>query len=288
MKQFAQIPLLIALGVVALLLFVLNGAGEQNLLGALGALAQSNTPDGAYHIDIDPDDFVRTIDNKYLPLIPGTTYIYEGQTAEGLERIEVTVLHKTKEVMGVKTAVVRDTVYVDGVIIEDTLDWFAQDKKGNVWYFGEAVDNYEDGVLVDHEGSWEAGVDGALPGIAMWDDPKEHLREQYRIEYYPGFAEDMAKILSVEEKVNVPFGTFDDVLKTMEWTPLEPGALEHKFYAEEIGLIKVVALDTGETIELIDIIEPADDDNDDNDNDGGNDNDDDGGNDNDHDDQTVR
>lgn len=279
MKKLAQIPLLIALGVIALFLFVLNGAGGQNPLGALVALAQSDTPDDAYHIDIDPDDFVRVIDNKYLPFIPGTTYIYEGQTAEGLERIEVTVLHETREVMGVETTVVRDIVYVDGVLVEDTHDWFAQDKKGNVWYFGEAVDNYEDGVLVDHEGSWEAGVDGALPGIAMWDDPKEHLREQYRMEYYPGVAEDMAKVLSVEEKVTVPYGSFDDVLKTMEWTPLEPGVLEHKFYAEEIGLIKTVALDSGETIELIDVIPPAGDDND-NDNDDDNDHDD-------HDDQTT-
>jgi len=278
MNKFAQIPLLIALGVVALFLFVLNSAGGQNPLGALVALAQSDTPDGAYHIDIDPDDFVRVIDNEYLPFIPGTTYIYEGQTAEGLERIEVTVLRETREVMGVETTVVRDIVYVDGVLVEDTHDWFAQDKKGNVWYFGEAVDNYEDGVLVDHEGSWEAGMDGALPGIAMWDDPDEHLREQYRMEYYPGVAEDMAKVLSVEEKVTVSYGTFDDVLKTMEWTPLEPGVLEHKFYAEEIGLVKIVALDSGETIELIDVIPPADSDND---NDDGNDNDD-------HDDQTTR
>jgi hypothetical protein len=207
-----------------------------------------------YTVDIDPADFITVIDNPYLPLLPGTTRIYEGETEDGLERIEVTVLNETKTVMGVTTTVVRDTVRLDGEIIEDTFDWFAQDKEGNVWYFGEQVDNYENGVLKDHAGSWEAGVDGALPGIVMHADPLAEIGEPYRQEYYPGEAEDMAKVLGLVESVTVPFSTFEDVLQTKDWTPLEPGIFEHKFYAEGIGVIKEVKLDSGETIELIEVI----------------------------------
>ena len=121
----------------------------------------------------------------------------------------------------------------DGNLTEKTFDYYAQDKKGNVWYFGEDTKEYENGKVVSTKGSWEAGVDGAKPGFIMQADPK--VGETYRQEYYEGEAEDMAKVLSLSESVTVPYGSFDQVLVTKEWTPLEPGLVEHKYYAPGVG-----------------------------------------------------
>jgi hypothetical protein len=204
-----------------------------------------------YTFDLKPADFVEGVDNPYFPLVPGTKWIYEGQSKDGLERIEVEVQTETREVMGITATIVRDTVHVDGKIVEDTFDWFAQDKEGNVWYLGEDVSNYENGELADKTGSWEAGVDGALPGIIMYSDPTAHIGETYRQEYYPGQAEDMAELLSVTESVSVPFGSFEDVLMTKDYTPLEPNLMENKFYAQGIGLIKEIDPNTGEEVLLM-------------------------------------
>lgn len=240
-----QVPLYFRL--ILILILGLVGCGNQD----------DNAEDAAalpYTVTIDPADFVAVIDNPYMPLTPGTTRIYEGETEDGLEHIEVSVLDETRVVMGVTVTIVRDTVSLDGVVIEDTHDWFAQDKEGNVWYFGEEVDNYEDGVLADHHGAWEAGVDGALPGIVMYANPADHIGEPYRQEYYAGEAEDMGEVMSVTETVTVPFGTFTDVLQTKDWTPLEPGVMEYKFYAAGVGVVKEFAVDSEETIELIEVI----------------------------------
>jgi len=135
--------------------------------------------------------------------------------------------------------------------VEDTFDWFAQDKYGIVWYVGESVDNYKNGILTGHAGSWEWGVDGALPGIIMWADPSAHLNEEYHQEYYLGRAEDMGQVLSVNENVAVPFGSFDQVVKTFDFSTLETNAKEHKFYAPGIGLLKELDLNTNEELVLI-------------------------------------
>lgn len=217
---------------------------------------RSDSSDSDYAVEIDPDNFVMGIDNPYFPRIPGSRYVYEGQTSEGLERVEVEVLTETRQVMGVTATIMRDIVYLDGVLVEDTRDWFAQDTAGNVWYFGEEVDNYENGVLVDHAGSWEAGVDGALPGIYMYADPAGQMGQTYRQEYYVGEAEDMATILSVTEQVTVPYGSYENVLQTRDFTPLEPGVEEHKFYALGIGEIKAVNLGSGAEFVLIEFSEP--------------------------------
>jgi hypothetical protein len=153
--------------------------------------------------------------------------------------------------MGITATVLHDTVYLDDELIEDTHDWYAQDQEGNVWYLGEEVSNYENGELVDHAGSWEAGVDGALPGIIMYADPAAHLGETYRQEYYRGEAEDMAELLSVTESVTVPYGVFDNVVKTRDYTPLEPDQLENKFYAQGIGVVKEIDVNTGEEALLV-------------------------------------
>ncbi len=178
---------------------------------------------------INPADFVDRIDNRYFPLKPGTTFIYEGTKGGQAQRDVITVTHATKRILGVDTVVVRDRVTEEGELIELTFDWFAQDKYGNVWYFGEDSKEYENGVVVSTEGSWEAGVNGGQPGIAMEGHPKVGV--SYRQEFAPGVAEDMAKVLSLTKSVSVPYGSFEHVLLTKEWTPLDPGVVEHKYYA---------------------------------------------------------
>ena len=203
-----------------------------------------------YMDHIYPDNFVRTIDNPFLVLTPGSTFIYTGETEEGIETIEIEVLSDTRTVMGINCVVVRDKAYLEGELIEDTYDWFAQDKDGNVWYFGEDVDNYENGVIANHYGSWEAGVDGAQPGIIMLGNPVIGLK--YRQELYSGEAEDQGEVVANNESVQVAIGTFNGCLKIKETNPLDPESLEYKYYARGVGLVKVENIqETVETEELV-------------------------------------
>ena len=198
--------------------------------------AGASTSAKKYAPDIDPAGFSTVIDHPYLPLTPGSRWVYESQTPEGLERIVVEVTDDTREVMGVEAVVVRDTVTLDGVVIEDTFDWYAQDAEGNVWYFGEDTREFENGIAVNASGAWEAGIDGALPGIVMEADPQ--VGDRYRQEYYEGEAEDEGKVLSLDATVTVPFGDFDGVLQTKDFTRLERGVVEHKFYAKGVGVVQ--------------------------------------------------
>lgn len=182
--------------------------------------------------DLTPADFVAGIDHPFLPYTPGSHWVYEG----GGEHIEVTVLEETRVVMGITATVVRDTVTdSNGELVEDTYDWYAQDAEGNVWYLGEDTTEYANGVAVSHAGAWEAGVDGAIPGIVMPADPQPGF--SYRQEYYKGEAEDLGRIDGFEDGVVTPFGSFDGALVTTEWTPLSPHPVEQKLYAEGIGLV---------------------------------------------------
>jgi hypothetical protein len=190
---------------------------------------------GNYHPTIDPANFVGEIDNPYLPWVVGSKWVYEGEADGNKEHTEVTVLDETRDIMGIPTTVVHDVVSVDGVIIEDTLDWYAQDRDGNVWYFGEDVKNYENGKFVDSDGSWEAGVDGALPGIVMLAHPQ--VGDAYRQEYLAGEAEDLGMVLQLDASVTVPLDSYDNVLVTRDWNPLEPELIEEKSYAQGIGLV---------------------------------------------------
>ncbi len=211
--------------------------------------------DGKYAPKIDRSDFVRKVDNPYFPLEPGTRFVYEGETEDGNERILVDVTYDTKKILGVECTVVRDRAYLDGELVEDTFDWYAQDKKGNVWYFGEDTTEYKNGVPGSTAGSFEAGKDGAKPGIVMKADPQ--VGNSYRQEYYKGEALDMAEVLSLREEASVPYGSFDNVLLTKEWTPLEPEVLEHKYYAKGVGNIGEVAVRGGKgRIELVNIVPP--------------------------------
>ena len=207
------------------------------LVGCAGDTADPIDPgdDGDYSVTIDPADFVPEIDNDRLPFVPGSTWVYESTGREEVERIEVVVTDEQRIVMGVTTTVVRDTVTVDGELVEDTYDWYAQDQEGNVWYFGEETAEYEDGEIVSTAGAWEAGVDGALPGIAMEADPT--VGDSYRQEYYPGEAEDLAEVVRSGESQEVVFGAFDDLIVIEEWTPLEPDVVEEKSYASGVGVV---------------------------------------------------
>jgi len=199
---------------------------------------------------IDPTNFVAAIDNPFYPLTPGMMMIFEGATSEGNERVETHVTHDTKRILGLYCVVVRDRVLVDDELVEETLDWYAQDKSGNVWYFGEDSREYEEGALVGTKGSWEAGVDGAIAGIIMPAHPQ--VGEIYRQEYYAGEAEDMAKVVSLTESSAVPYGAFDNLLMTEEWTPLEPGLVEQKYYAAGVGLVLEVLVQGGSgRVELV-------------------------------------
>lgn len=200
--------------------------------------------------DVDPDDFTDTIDNPYMPLKPGAVWHYEGTSEDGPEEDVVKVTDRHKEILGVSVVVVRDTVSRDGEVVEDTFDWFAQDREGNVWYFGEDSREYENGKVVSTEGSWEAGKDGAEPGIVMEADPQ--VGDTYQQEVAPGVAEDEAKVLSLTETVEVQTGSYEDVLKTRDSTPLEPDVVEHKYYAKDVGLIREEQVEGGsEEFELV-------------------------------------
>ncbi len=212
---------------------------------------------GNYEPNVDPAAFVATIDNPYLPLSVGSRWVYEGRDEEGTERVEVVVTDKRKQVMGITATVVRDTVHIGGELVEDTYDWFAQDRDGNVWYLGETVKNYENGKLADTDGSWEAGDDGALPGIVMPAQPAEGMA--YRQEYYEGEAEDNGEVLALGQQASVPAGKYDNLVQTADTTPLEPDVLEHKYYAEGVGLVLTIDKEAGGREELLSItqIPPA-------------------------------
>jgi len=200
---------------------------------------------------IDPADFVTTIDNPYFPLAPGSVFLYEGPSGGQPEVNKMVVTHETKSILGVACVVVADSVRVNGELVEATLDWYAQDKNGNVWYFGEDSKEYENGVVVSTAGSWEAGVDGADPGYVMLAHPD--VGHSYRQEYLWGEAEDMAQVLSLGESITVPYGSFQDCLETMEWTPLEPGVSEHKYYAAGVGMLSAQSVGGSDRSDLVSI-----------------------------------
>ena len=196
-------------------------------------------------LEIDPDNFVSQVDNSYFPLEPGTTFIYRGETEGVPTRNETYVTYDTKVILGVTCTVVRDQAFEEGVLVEETFDWFVQDVDGNVWYFGEDTKELdENGNVISTEGSWEAGVDGAQAGIIMLADPKKG--DRYQQELAPGVAEDMAQVLGFEESLCVRYGCFEHVLVTKEWSPLEKGVVEHKYYAKGVGFIFGVMVKGGE------------------------------------------
>ena len=198
-----------------------------------------------------------TINNAFFPLVPGTTFVYEGQTSEGFEHVEFAVTHKTRTILNIECIEVHDTRKLDGKLAEDTRDWFAQDADGNVWYFGENTAVLENGLPVDLAGSWTGGVDGAQPGFIMEANPM--IGDFYRQEYFLGEAEDQAEVKSLTANESVPYvpgQCANDCLETEESSALAPGDVEHKFYKSTIGNTLTIdfAVDPPERSELVNIL----------------------------------
>jgi len=214
-------------------------------VGACGSGSDSSgssTKSASGNSQIKPESFGRTVDNPWFPLKPGTTLCYRG-VKDGKPTVDVfAVTHKTKKILGVPATVVHDSLYDSkGRLVEDTFDWYAQDKRGNVWYLGEDTKELDArGHVTPREGSWQAGVDGAIAGIFMPANPK--VGRSFRQEYYKGQAEDRFKILSLSASVKVPAVSSSQAMRTEETTPLEPDVVDNKYYVRNIGTVREVSV----------------------------------------------
>lgn len=226
------------------------------LLSACGGEPPKRPPTGNDEVStpvesLDPDTFVEGIDNPFLPLSPGSTWVYRGASATGGRTTHtVSVLPATREVAGVDATVVSRVVTGrKGKVLEETHDWFAQDKAGNVWHLGEERVEVA-GKTRMIEVVWETGVEGAGAGIAMLAEPR--VGDGYRMQHLAGEAEDLASVLDLDAEVSGPAGEWTDVLETEDTNPLEPDVVEHRFYAEDVGLVRVETVSGGdEIVELI-------------------------------------
>ena len=217
------------------------------------AIVAAKSVKGTYAPKIDPANFQTTIDNPYCPLIPGTILTYVEKSGGSESQDSITVTSDTRVIMGVTCVVVRDRVSEKGRLKEDTFDWYAQDRQGNVWYFGEDTKEFLPGGRVKTEGSWQAGAEKAWPGIMMPAHPTPGT-PAYRQEYGPGHAEDMGQIVAIHDSTTTPYGRFTDCVRTKEWSLLEAGT-DKKWYAKGIGFVREVMADHG-TAELVSVKHP--------------------------------
>lgn len=201
----------------------------------------------------DPADFTSPVPNPYFPLEPGRVSIYRGHEGKDRLRERLTITDKTKVIQGITTTVVRDVVYANGLLDEKTMDWYANDNDGNVWYFGEATATYDEhGEVINTKGSWEAGVHGAIAGTIMPAHPTP--TDAYRQEFFRGYAEDQAWIVQTGIRAAVAYGKLDRVVRSLEWTRLEPGVVSEKFYAPGLGIVREWDVAGGsEHLELVDV-----------------------------------
>lgn len=221
------------------LLLPLAACGEDEPASPAGedAAPSGDLPRGSDPVKLDPAEFSAASDNPYFPLEPRQQWTYRETDGSGAEaKVVVTVSTKTTQIAnGVEARVVRDTVTEDGEVVEDTFDWYAQDAAGNVWYFGEDTAEFQDGKLDTRAGSFEAGVDGALPGVIMPADPAVGM--EYRQEYYKGQAEDNGAVLALGQQAEAPIGHYDDALLTADTNAIEPDVNEYKLYAPDVGMV---------------------------------------------------
>ena len=258
MKRIAS--RIVALGIVVPLAAACGSGGGTNAGGTTSTTVSESTSSSAtpttdpnYHPTIDPADFTAEITNPYFPLRPGTTYVYEGMRDGKPQHDEVVVTSDTRKILGVTCVVVQDTVTSNGALVEKTTDWYAQASNGDVWYFGEDTKEYENGVVSSTHGTWEAGVDGAQPGIVMKGTAA--VGDKYRQEYRPGEAEDKGEVLRFEPSLNVPAGAYRNVLVTLDSDPLNPDKNDNKWYAPGVGLVKSTRVATGhqEEVALVEV-----------------------------------
>ena len=218
-----------------------GSAGAAIAVAAIVVAANAaSAPRAASAPGFDPNNFVTVIDNPYYPLPVGRTLVYSGLKDGQTQRDTVTVTNQTKVILGVTATVVSDIADHDGTVLERTSDWFAQDRQGNVWYLGEDTVHYLAHGKADTSGSWEAGVNGAEPGIVMEANPQ--IPDSYRQEYLLGEAEDTAWIVDRGTTLRVPYGRITNALTTLEATRLEPGAYDQKIYGPGIGIVSELAI----------------------------------------------
>jgi len=243
-KNIASTPrrrAILVVGAIAGFAVILASIGSfTGSLGATQASAKSGTiPSGAGPNgprSISAGDFVTRVDNPYFPLRPGTTFRYRG-TKDGKPTIDIfRISHRRRMILGVPCAIVKDRLFEAGKLAERTTDWYAQDRWGRVWYFGESTAELNAaGKVTSTEGSWQTGIRGAKPGIFMPATPRPG--QSFRQEYFKGQAEDHFRVLGLRAPITVPSGSYPHALLTREWTPLEPGVIDHKYYVRGIGEI---------------------------------------------------
>ena len=221
------------------------------------ALPGPKLPAGAEPVSLDPANFTADITNPYWPMKPGTRWIYRGiEEGESPQDIVTVATASTKKLAnGITARVVRDTARSAGQIVEDTVDWYAQDSEGNVWYMGEQTAEFENGKVVSRAGSWEAGKDGAMPGIMIPAQPQ--VGQRYRQEYKKGDAEDNGEVLAMNNLVGVKAGQYRRTLVTMDSSTLEPDVVEFKFYAPNVGPLLALDIAGGAAREELVKIEKA-------------------------------
>jgi hypothetical protein len=209
-----------------------------------GSSPKTALPQGSEPSKLDPADFTTTIDNPYWPMAVGTRWTYrETDNEGGKRRVVVTVTPQTKTIIGIEARVVHDQVTDASGLVEDTFDWYAQDADGNLWYLGEDTKEYENGKVTTTEGSWEAGVDGAEPGVIVPAHPEPGM--SYREEYYKGHAEDAASILILDAYARVAYGRFEHMLQTRNTSGIEPDVVEEKLYARGVGPVLEITVSGG-------------------------------------------
>src|SRR3954451_15622012 len=223
-------------------------------LGACGSDSSkpkaASLPQGGEKVKLDPADFSTTIDNPYLPFAVGSKWVYREVEDGVVQRVVVTATPKTKMIAnGVRARIVHDQVTAHGRVKEDTHDWYAQDRDGNVWYLGEDTTEFPKGKKPSKAGSFQAGVNGAQAGVVMPAHAKPGL--SYRQEYLKGEAEDKGRVLTLDAKTKVPYGSFNHLLETEDSTPLEPHATEHKYYKRGVGSILELAVAGNARAELV-------------------------------------
>jgi hypothetical protein len=211
-------------------------------------------PGRSYHPRIDRKSFAARVTNPWFPLVVGRTMVYTG-VKDGKRALNVVVVTRhVRRIDGVRTRVVEDRLYLNGVLEERTRDYYAQDRCGNVWYFGEDTATLDaKGKVTSTEGSFHAGVDGAQPGVMMQAKPRPG--RWFRQEWYAGQAEDRFKVAAMSAAITVPYGSFRSALRTEERTSLEPDVVDNKYYVKGVGEVFEGAVKGGqEALKLVEVI----------------------------------